>query len=174
VFRDVTKCAAVALPQFFQTIEETGLSTWARDTPFWVIISIHAIGMTLLVGASAAFALRIFGVARDLPLAPLRRLYGIIWAGFWVQVASGGLLLIAYPTKSLTNPYFYVKLALIGLAMFVMERLKRRVFGDAGLSEPDMMANGRALAAWSILLWLGAVAAGRILAYTYTYVSYAG
>ena len=38
-----------------------------------------------------------------------------MWAGFWINALSGILLLIAYPTKALTNPLFYAKLVLIGL-----------------------------------------------------------
>ena len=40
-----------------------------------------------------------------------------MWAGFWVNAVSGVLLLIAYPTKALTNPLFYVKLVLIAIGL---------------------------------------------------------
>src|SRR6185295_8022508 len=166
----------LAIPVIFQTIEESGLSSWIRDSPsvfaFWFILSVHAIGMGLLVGASAVIDLRILGVARDLPLSPLKGLYRIIWIGFWIQVISGSLLLIAYPTKALTNLDFYLKLTLIGLAVAVMQMMKKRVFGDASLTEAAMMAKGRSLAIWSLVLWVGAVTAGRFLAYTYSYIKY--
>ena len=166
------------LPRFFMVIEESGLSIWIRESTslfaFWFVLSFHAVGMGLLVGASAVIALRILGVAPDLPLAPLKGLYRVIWVGFWIQVVSGIFLLIAYPTKSLTNPDFYIKLALIGFAMTMMQMLKNRVFIDSGLSEAAMMEKGRTLAAWSLVLWVGAVTSGRLLAYTFTYVSYLG
>jgi hypothetical protein len=128
--------------------------------------------MALLVGASLIVALRLLGVPADLPLAPLKRLYSFIWVGFWIQVVSGLLLLIGYPTKSLTNPDFYLKLALIAAGMIVMVMLQKRVFADPGLSEKDMMSRGRALAILSLLFWAGVVTSGRLLAYTYTYISY--
>jgi hypothetical protein len=166
----------LALPQFLQTIEATGISSWVRDTPsffgFWFILSVHAIGMALLVGASVVIDLRILGVARDLPLAPLKKLFTVLWAGFWIQFLSGGLLLIAYPTKSLTNIDFYVKIVLIVVALVVTQMLKNRVFHDSSLSEADMMAKGRALAVWSLIFWFGVVTTGRLLAYTYTHVTY--
>jgi hypothetical protein len=34
------------------------------------------------------------------------------------------------------------------------------------------MARGRALAIWSLVFWVGAVTAGRLLAYTYSYIKY--
>src|SRR4029453_5758023 len=95
------------VPHFFMTIEDSGISNWVRDNPFWAILSIHALGMAVLVGASTVISLRILGVAPDLPIAPLKRLYGAIWVGFWIQVISGVLLLIGYPTKSFTNLDFY-------------------------------------------------------------------
>ena len=166
----------MAVPLIFKTIEESGLSTWIRDSasPFayWFVLTFHAIGMGLLVGASAVIDLRILGVARDLPLAPLKGLYGIIWVGFWIQVVSGAFLLIAYPTKALTNPDFYIKLTLIGLAVTVMQTLNKRVFSDSSLNDAAMMVKGKALATWSLIFWVGAVTAGRLLAYTYTYLKY--
>ena len=156
----------------FKAIEETGLSVWIRESDsfysFWLILSVHALGMGLLVGASVVIGLRILGMAPDLPLAPLQRFYRYIWVGFWIQVASGILLLIAYPTKSLTNPLFYLKLTLIGLALVTMQMLRNRVFTDSSLTEAAMMAKGRVFAIWSLVFWVGAVTAGRLLAYTYT------
>jgi len=166
----------LAVPIIFKTIEESGLSSWIRDSPsifaYWFILSFHAIGMGLLVGASVVIDLRLLGVARELPLAPLKGLYRIIWIGFWIQIVSGGLLLIAYPTKALTNPDFYIKLTLIGIAVTVMHSIQKRVFADSTLSENDMMTRGRSLAVWSLVLWAGAVTAGRLLAYTYNYLKY--
>jgi len=156
----------------FKAIEETGLSIWIRESDsvfsFWFILSVHAIGMGILVGASVLIGLRILGLAPDLPLAPLQRFYRFIWVGFWIQVVSGILLLIGYPTKSLTNPVFYVKLTLIGLAMASMQMLWNRVFADSSLSEAAMMAKGRVFAVSSLIFWVGAITAGRLLAYTYS------
>ena len=166
----------MAVPVIFQTIEESGLSVWIRDSPsifaFWFILSLHAVGMGMLVGASVIIDLRILGVAKDLPIAPLKSLYRIIWSGFWVQVVTGTLLVIGYPTKTFTNPDFYIKIVLIALAVVVMQMMKNRVFGDPSLSEPAMMMKGKALATWSLVLWVGAVTAGRLLAYTYSYIKY--
>ena len=161
-----------------KAVEESGFSVWIRDSPspfaFWFIISVHAVGMGLLVGASLIIDLRLLGVAAALPLAPLKSLYRIMWVAFWMQVVSGVLLLIAYPIKALTNPDFYLKLALIGIAFTLMLRIRNRVFGDATLSESVMMQKGRALAVWTLILWAGAVTAGRMLAYTYSRINYSG
>ena len=152
---------------------------WIRDSPspfaYWFILTIHAIGMGVLVGASTVLDLRLLGVARDLPIAPLRRLYPIMWFGFWMQVASGFLLMIAFPTKALTNPVFYTKLILIGFAMTMMLKLNRRIFSDSSLNDDQsMMLKGRRLATWSLVCWAAAMTAGRLLAYTAKYLVYPG
>lgn len=161
-----------------KAVEESGLSVWIRDSPslfaYWFILSFHALGMGMAVGASVVIDFRILGIARDLPLSPLKGLYRIIWAGFWLQVVTGILLLIAYPTKALTNPDFYIKLTLIGIAIAVMKKIQWRVFNDSSLTEQAMMLKGKSLAVWSLVLWLGVVTAGRLLAYTFTYINYSG
>ena len=76
----------MAIPLCLRTIEETSLSMWIRDTPslfgYWFILTIHAIGMTMLVGASAVLDLRLLGVAPDLPITPLKKLYPMMWTSF--------------------------------------------------------------------------------------------
>jgi hypothetical protein len=166
----------VLLPLFLQTIEESGLSTWLResDSPFafYFVLLFHTFGLALLVGANAVIDLRLLGVGSDIPLAPLKRLFGIMWLGFAINAASGVLLLIAYPTKALTNPVFYTKLTLVGFAVWVIAKLKSRVFDDSTLSEAAMIGRGRRLARWSLVLWIGVITAGRLLAYTYKYLTF--
>ena len=166
----------MAPPLFLRTIEASGLSTWLRESEspfaFYFVLLFHTFGLALLVGASAVVDLRLLGIQRDIPLAPLKRLFGVMWSGFALNAASGMLLLIAYPTKAFTNPVFYVKLALIAFAVWIMTKLKRRVFDDSSLDEAAMVARGKPLAKWSLVLWIGAITAGRLLAYTYKYITY--
>jgi len=158
------------------TIEESGVSTWLRESEspfaFYFVLLLHTFGLALLVGANVVIDLRLLGVERDIPLPPLKRLFGIMWLGFAINAVSGVLLLIAYPTKALTNPVFYTKLTLIGLAVWVMTRLKSRVFDDPALNETAMIGRGRTLAKWSLVLWIGAITTGRLLAYTYSYLTF--
>ena len=166
----------MAPPMFLQAIEDTGFSTWLRESEspfaFYFILLIHTFGLALLVGANAVVDLRLLGVARAIPLAPLQRLFRVMWIGFAMNAVTGILLVLAYPTKSLTNPDFYIKLALIGLAIWVMQKLNTQVFQDSSLSEADMIAKGASLAKYSLFLWFGAITAGRLLAYTYKYLTF--
>ena len=166
----------MAVPELFHTIEESGLSTWMRNSEsvfgFYFVLLFHTIGLSLLVGANAVVDLRILGVAADLPLKPLKRFFGIMWMGLGINVTTGILLLTAYPTKALTNPVFYVKLSFIGLAVMTMQMINSRVFADASLSEAVMIAKGKTMAKWSLVFWIGAITAVRLLSETYTYLTY--
>src|SRR5215216_87409 len=104
----------------FAWIEGTPFSVWLRESPsvmvFPFVLILHTVGLAFLVGANVAIDARILGMARGVPLLSLRRYYRAMWAGFWVNAFSGVLLLIAYPTKALTNPVFYLKLSMIAVA----------------------------------------------------------
>jgi len=166
----------LAVPQFLRSLEETGFSTWLRESnsifAFYFILLFHTFGLALLVGANAIVDLRLLGVPANLPMAPLKRYFSIMWVGFMLNVITGILLVVAYPTKALTNPVFYLKLTCIALAVIVMQKTYKRVFANPSLSETSMQSEGRALAKWSLGLWIAAITAGRLLAYTYSYLLY--
>ena len=94
------------------------------------MLVLHAIGMGFAAGISVAFDLRVLGVASQVPFAAMRRFFPVLWAGFWLNAASGVLLLAAYPTKALTNPVFYLKLVLIAVGMVLVVRMRRDVLRD--------------------------------------------
>jgi ABC-type Fe3+ transport system permease subunit len=166
----------LAVPEIFNTIEKTGLSTWLRETPsifgYYFILLFHAIGMAFVVGANAVVDLRLLGVASALPIKPLKKLFPIMWAGFWMNLVSGIFLVIAYPTKEFTNIDFYCKLTFVTLGMITLSRLDSRVFENASLTEEAMVEKGKTLARWSLLFWVLSVTAGRMLSETAIYQTY--
>jgi len=158
---------------FLIWLESTPLHAWIIESPsllaFPGILALHAIGMGFAAGLSAAIDLRILGVAPAVPLTEMRRFLPILWAGFWLNAASGVLLLIGSPTKALTNPVFYLKLTLIAIAMVLVKRISGQLIRDAHQGESTVISTGlRRLAMVSLACWAGAVTAGRLLAYTYT------
>jgi hypothetical protein len=157
-------------------IESTALSQWIVGDlyAFPVILTLHAIGMGFAAGLSAMLDLRLLGVGKGIPIDELRRFLPVLWAGFWLNAASGILLLIGYPTKALTNPVFYLKLSLIAVAMVLLVRMTRRLFGAMPSWKEeaiDVDRPLRRLALLSLLCWTGAITAGRLLAYTYSYLT---
>jgi len=165
----------VAVPLFLNALEQTGFSTWLRESEsvfgFYFIPVVHTIGLALVVGPNAAIDLRLLGLAPEIPLPPLKNWFNLMWLGLAINAVSGVFLVLAYPSKAFTNPDFYLKLTLIGFAIWNLQRMKRQLF-DLTQGEDAMLAKGRMLAVWSLLLWAGVITAGRLLAYTCSYLVY--
>ena len=159
----------------FTGVEASWLSVWVRESPsllaFPTILALHALGMALVVGANIAMILRVLGFSPRIPLAVLDALFPVMAIGFWVNAASGILLLLAYPTKALTNPLFYAKLTLIALALVAARSIWKRMPGNQGAVQNPVPSKLKMLAGFSLAMWGAAIFAGRFLAYTYTYLS---
>lgn len=166
----------LALPLFLRSIEDSSFSVWMResDSPFtfYLVLLFHTFGLSLLVGANALVDMRLLGFFQSIPIAPLKRFFRIMWIGFWINATTGALLLISYPTKALTNPVFYTKLVIIGFAIWILMRLEKEVFTGTAAPQADVIARGATLAKWSLALWVGAISAGRLLAYTFKYITF--
>jgi hypothetical protein len=151
-----------------RAIEASSVSVWVRESgSIWsypTIIFLHSAGLAIIVGLSTAIDLRVLGFAPGLPLAPLKRLFPVMWAGFWVNAVSGVFLTMADAPAMLTSGLFLVKMGVIGLALVTMVSLRRIVFRGSvvGFSTSPM---AKALASTSLLLWTVAIAAGRLTAY---------
>lgn len=156
-----------AFDPVFRWIETSAFSVWMVESPsllaFPTILAVHTIGLGLLAGLNVAFDLRLLGVAPAIPPAAFARFLPAMRVGLWLNVGSGVALLLAYPTKALTNPVFYLKLALIGVALLVLQRILQRTRrGDSGSQSL------KTLAIVSLIVWASAITAGRLLAYTCT------
>jgi hypothetical protein len=150
-------------------IEHTALGTWLRESPsVWAlpaVLVLHTWGLAFLVGTSVAVDARLLGAARGATTASFRRFVPVMWIGFWANAISGVLLLIAYPTKALTNPVFYVKLFLIAVGVLLAHTINREIRATSPAAASPRV---RRLAIVSIACWAGAIVAGRLLAYTYS------
>ena len=158
------------MDSFFRWVEAWPLGIWVREYPsiwgFPFILVLHTIGLAFMVGVNVVVDVRALGGAPGVPLISLRRYYRWMWAGFWVNAFSGVLLLVAYPTKALTNPLFYVTLSFIAAGLIVARIIRGYlVSGEVG---PNVMAPRqlRLLAGASLLIWVVSITTGRLLAYT--------
>ena len=154
---------------FLDTLENLGFSTWVRESPsklaYPTILWLHVMGMGVVAGISAMISLRLLGVSPKTPLQPLERLYPLIWWGFGVNAVTGTALLLASASKRLVDPTFYVKMIFIFAGVAVLQLTRNRVFrklGSEGGAQPE---SARPLAWAALICWLGAVTAGRLLAY---------
>jgi hypothetical protein len=136
--------------------------------------TVHFVGLALLVGIVGMFDLRMLGVAKGLPLAPLRRLlpWGVL--GFILCVISGGMFVTGihanvgvHPYSVLMNDvYLQVKLLFIFLAglnllAFYVTGMSRAV--DALPAGADAPPLAKVIAGTSLFLWFGVMYFGRLV-----------
>ena len=151
-------------------LEGSALGVWTRESPsIWaypMVLTLHTIGLGVLVGANAVMDFRLLGFAPRLPIASLAPLYRFMWAGFAINAMTGVMLFVSNATTKATQPVFYIKLALIALALVVTAVIRRTVEREPALRDADRIPGpSRRLAALSLLLWAGAITAGRLMAY---------
>jgi hypothetical protein len=157
------------LTALLSLLQHTGFAVWvSKSNSIWAfptILFFHTLGLAFVAGLSAVIALRILGVAPRILLAPLRTLFPFIWAGFCVSALSGTALFIADATAMTANPFFRSKMIFVTLAVVNMVLLRNTVLRDPLVDTHAVPVSGRILAATSMLLWLGALTAGRLIAY---------
>ncbi|MEQ8955440.1 MAG: hypothetical protein RL120_15010 [Gammaproteobacteria bacterium] len=152
---------------YFATLEETSLSIWLRESgfAFFSSLTLHSLAMAVVVGINIAVNLQLLGVGGGKHLHRLVPLYRLHWLGALLVLLSGIALLLAYPAKALTNPVFYFKLTALSCGLLIARSVQLQLqSSDQGLAQMGLSS----LAAWSLLMWLLAITAGRFLAYTYT------
>lgn len=129
---------------------------------------VHILGFVVLVGAAVFFDLRLLGVSRGLPVRALERhLLRAARASLLLVLPSGLLMFAAHATEMAANPAFRLKLALLVLAALNAAVFHRAPFRsvsawDRGAPAP---AAARTAALLSLVLWVGVIACGRLLAY---------
>ncbi|MEP7303915.1 MAG: hypothetical protein ABJA98_00220 [Acidobacteriota bacterium] len=154
---------------FLVYLEQSQFSIWVRESgslfAFPGILLLHTYGMAVLVGIVLAIDLRILGFAPGLPLAPIGKFLPLLWVAFWINAATGTILLIADATTKMTNPDFFIKMGFIFLAVIVQRKIQSGVFRAPQIGAGALPPNAKILAVVSMTCWLGAITAGRLLAY---------
>jgi hypothetical protein len=149
-------------------------SDWLSSTPFsqaiqvtsWAIPGIqtvHLIALALTFTAALVLTLRFagFGLAAE-PLPQLAARYTkLICVLVLILLASGALLIIAEPGRTIRNPAFYAKMIMLALALGLTLWLSGAVRRQDGRTTSLQTA----LAVVGLLLWIGIIFAGRFIAY---------
>ncbi len=159
--------------EFVQT-----LATWLHGTRLsWAVAggypwiwpaceTLHFMGLAVLIGIVGVLDMRLLGIGKGLPIAPLQRLVPTAVAGFVVNLMTGALFFTGDPAQYIHNPAFWYKMLFIVLAgvnvlMFYVTGLARRV--DRMGSSEDAPAGAKVVAAISLFLWVGVMYWGRML-----------
>ena len=153
---------------FFERLQNSAFTEWFLGSPsIWAyptVLTLHTVGMAILVGASFVVNLRVLQVSGLIPLDRLRPLYRFIWIGFTINVASGVVLFLTEAADRVVDPVFYIKLASIAVALSFGAAVKRRAIDPAG-APLVASVHARSFAAASLGMWTVAIVAGRLMAY---------
>jgi len=155
---------------FTTWLQGSAVGVWTRESPsIWAyptVLTLHTVGLGVLVGANAVIDFRLLGFAPRLPIPSLAPLYRFMWAGFVINAVTGAMLFASDATTKARQPVFYIKLTLIALALVVTAVIRKTLERGPALREVDPGPGPcRRLAALSLVLWAGAVTAGRLMAY---------
>jgi hypothetical protein len=151
-------------------LESSALGVAVRDS-VWLypaIETLHILGLALLFGSIVLLDLRLLGASPSISIGALaRHALPLTYLAFAVQVTTGFLLFASDASAIALNPAFRVKLVLIAFAVLNAIAFNFgpfRVSRTVSASEPSS-AGVRVFAAASILLWVGVVICGRLIAY---------
>jgi len=169
---DVTGCISCIIPPpvtaLLHALQDSAFSAWVVGSDsIWaypMILTMHTVGLGIVVGAAVIIDFRLLGVGPGIPLEEIARVFPIFWTGFTINLISGLMLFISEAADKATQPVFMVKLLLIAIGVVVTARIRRRVFGE-GTPARLVPPGARTLAMSSLVLWAGAIVTGRLMAY---------
>lgn len=151
-------------------LQNSALSQLLRSS-IWLypLVNIgHLAGIALLFGAIVPLDLRLMGFFRRTPLEHLgTTLVPVAVTGLVLALLTGSLLFATRPLDYVAEPLFGIKLGLLGAA--VVNALVLRFSpgwrqAGVGLLELPIPA-WRLQGLLSVILWLGVMAAGRLIGY---------
>ena len=90
-----------------------------------------------------------------------------LWGALIALFVTGALQTLAEPGRELLNVGFRIKMVLLVIVVAITMLYERRLKIDPNYweSSSDRRALAHRLAAFSLVLWVGIVAAGRLIAY---------
>jgi uncharacterized membrane protein len=167
------------LEGFTAWLEQSDLTATFSDTTrtaTWLIIptsqSIHLVCVAVVMISVALINLRLLGIAGNRQgFAQLTaHLMPWVWTALIVLAITGTIQTIAEPGRELLNIGFRTKMVMIAITVAIMMVYESTIKKDPRYWDHSAKRRryGRILAAVSLVLWLGIVVAGRLIAYVDT------
>lgn len=153
----------------FSWLENTSLALWVGGS-LWgypALLALHAVGLAIVVGIFAMRDLRLIGLFPAIPPKAFLPLSKLGWIGFIVNAVSGILLFTSQAVTFVGNVPFLIKISCIVAAMVLAGVIQARLRVEVGAGSATVVVSDstRIIAAISLCLWVGAIIAGRLIAY---------
>lgn len=149
----------------FIWLENTSLALWVGESyyAYPALLSLHIVGLAIVVGLSSMQNLKMLGFFSGLALEGQSALVKLALAGFCLNLFSGLLLFSSQASYLVTSLPFLLKISFIASAMVVSVLIQSRIKSTATAISSNSSLKLLALAA--LLLWSSAIIAGRLIAY---------
>ena len=148
-------------------LEDSALSQWLGISMlgFPTLIALHSVGMAVAVGLSLIVTLRLYRVVPGLDNWLIPRLLNLALWGFVLNLITGLALFITRGTEYISSAIFLIKMLLVLIGAMIMFRIwlqLERSGPNAVTAEVDSV---RVMSLVSTVSFIGAVIAGRLIAY---------
>jgi hypothetical protein len=153
-----------ALAEVLQALAAWPVAGYLRGSTaaYAAVNAAHIFSLALIVGAIAALDLRMLGLFRAFPLGALAvPLSRVAAAGVVLSIATGILLFAVRPVAYAANPAFLIKIALVAVGVVNALALRFNRHWPAAVDGGPIHPTIRAAAMFSLLVWAGAILAGR-------------
>lgn len=151
-----------------QWLENSQLAYWVGGS-LWgypIMLTLHAVGLAIIVGISAMLDLRVLGYGKRMPLSGMVKLMPVAWFGFVVNLISGGALFTSQATFYVTNIPFIFKITGILIAVILIAIQQKQLLQNGDEWDANGVAGaGKAVAIISLVCWSVAMIGGRLIAY---------
>jgi hypothetical protein len=161
----------MSLLSFCQWLQETDVSTAIREGAllYPIIGGIHLLAIALFGGMVLASDVRMlgWGLRNESVTDLIEQFRGWKWLGGLVVAITGLLLAWCEPIKLYHSPSFWVKMILFALVGVHAVFFRRSVYRNTEAIDraPGMPPVAKLAAALSLLLWVGIVLSGRLIAF---------
>jgi hypothetical protein len=152
----------------FLALQESALGHAMRSSPalYPAVEILHIIGFIVLVGSILALDLRLLGLGRAIAIVPMAQfLLPMSRFGFLLAISMGFLLFSADASHVVRNLAFQSKLLLIAAALVTVVIAHLGPWRRLAQWKSEAPGSAKVTALLSLLLWLGVVCAGRLIAY---------
>jgi hypothetical protein len=132
------------------------------------MLSLHAVGLAIVVGIFVMRDLRLLGCFSGISYASIDGLKKLAWTGFAINAVSGCFLFSSQATTFIHSTPFLLKISMIFLAAVCAAIIQNRMRDEASVwdsSGTGAPGSVKAIAAVSLALWAGAIISGRLVAY---------
>lgn len=152
-------------------LETSSVAIWVGES-LWAypaLLACHIVGLAVVVGLLSMRDLKLLGFFQELDSQVFSDLIPVVIAAFCLNALSGFLLFSSQASYLAGSAPFLAKLVCIAAGLTCAFGLQRRRLRSitirAGALSPDLST--RTLACLSLSAWVGAIIAGRLIAYLF-------